>query len=86
MGKSVCVSLVFALVAIPAWAGARYDRKLEQAAMRIVAENIGDIRGGFSYDQKPRFVVVLDDLLPEAGRSGRNASPSVIEPPVLPAS
>ena len=35
----------------------RYDQKLEQAAMEIVAGKIGDIRGGFSYAQKVQLVI-----------------------------
>ena len=31
----------------------QYDRKLEQAAIDIVAGKIGDIRGGFSFDVQP---------------------------------
>ena len=41
------------LLAVPARADMRYDRKLEQAAIDIVAGKIGDIRGGFSFDVKP---------------------------------
>lgn len=37
----------------------RYDRKLEEAAMRIVAENIGDIRDGFKVNEKP---IMLNDM------------------------
>jgi hypothetical protein len=74
-----CALIVLAVA--PARAEERYDRKLEQAAMQIVAENIGDIRGGFSYAQKPQFVVVQDALLPDAGsRQGGNVSPSVTAP------
>ena len=74
-------SIALAVATAPAVAGARYDRKLEQAAMEIVAGKIGDIRGGFSYKQKLRFVVVQDALVvpaPEGG--GETASPSVVEP------
>lgn len=37
----------------------RYDHALAKAAAEIVAQNIGDIRGGFAFDQKPRFVVLV---------------------------
>ena len=46
------------MLAAPAAAETRYDRKLEQAVHDIVARKMGDIRGGFSYDAKPQFVVV----------------------------
>lgn len=82
----ICTSAALAL-AVPAVAGERYDRKLEQAAMRIVAEKIGDIRGGFSYKQKPSFVVVQDAVLPDAGpqpKSGVKVSPSIVAPAARP--
>jgi hypothetical protein len=44
------------LLATSAIAETRYDRRIEQAAMDIVAAKIGDIRGGFSFDAKPAFV------------------------------
>jgi hypothetical protein len=49
--------VVLAMLAAPAGAGMRYDQKLEQAAMEIVASRIGDIRGGFSYAQKIELVI-----------------------------
>lgn len=35
-----------------------YDKALERAAMDIVASRIGDIRGGFSYSQRPSMVAM----------------------------
>lgn len=35
----------------------RYDHALEEAAARIAAAKMGDIRGGFSFGQRPQFVV-----------------------------
>lgn len=60
MRSLIGASLALAFAVAPAGAEHRYDRKLEEAAMRIVAENIGSTRGGFSYRQKPRFVVAQD--------------------------
>jgi hypothetical protein len=51
-----------AVLAAPAAAQTRYDRKLEQAVLTIVAAKMGDIRGGFAYDAKPVFVVVQDSM------------------------
>ena len=34
----------------------RYDQSLEDAATRIAAAKVGDIRGGFSFRDKPQFV------------------------------
>ena len=53
---------VLSLLAAPAAAGARYDRKLEQAVMTIVAGKIGHIRGGFAYDDRPQLVVVQEAM------------------------
>jgi hypothetical protein len=41
----------------------RYDRRIEEAAMAIVAARMGDIRGGFAFDAKPMMVVVRDDIV-----------------------
>jgi hypothetical protein len=73
-------SIAIAVATTPAFAGVRYDRKLEQAALEIVASKIGDIRGGFSYKQKLRFVVVQDALVTPTPAGGETASPSIVEP------
>ncbi|RJT40041.1 hypothetical protein D3227_11705 [Mesorhizobium waimense] len=68
---------ISAAIAAPAMAETRYDRNLEKAAMDIVAGKIGGIRGGFSYKQRPQFVVVPDAVEPPlvpAERPGRQAS------------
>lgn len=38
----------------------QYDRVLEQAAIDIVAANIGTLRGGFAYNQVPQMIVVQE--------------------------
>ena len=53
---------VLAACATPASAEIRYDRKLEQAVMEIVAKKIGDLRGGFSHDARPAIVSVQDRI------------------------
>ena len=52
------------LLTVPAIADtdAKYDRKLEQAAIQIVVGKIGDIRGGFSFDVQPLSVIVHDQM------------------------
>ena len=62
MKALVCAVSVFALAG-PSAAQSRYDRKLEEAVMAIVAAKIGDIRGGFAFDAKPVMVVVQDDVV-----------------------
>ena len=70
MKALVCAVSVVALAG-PAAAESRYDRKLEEAVMAIVAAKIGDIRGGFAFDAKPVMVVVQDDIV--MGTTGMNA-------------
>ena len=57
--------IVLAVTALAALAGSArgeptYDRRIDEAAARIVASKIGDIRGGFAYDQMPDFVEAVD--------------------------
>ena len=61
MKKMVSAAAILAVVTVSSSAGMRYDEKLEKAAMAIVAEKIGDIRGGFSYAQKLQLVVRPDE-------------------------
>lgn len=58
MRTLLCGVAISAVFAAPAMAETRYDRNLEKAVMGIVAGKIGDIRGGFSYKQRPQFVVI----------------------------
>jgi hypothetical protein len=57
MNKILSAAAVLAVVTVPSVAEVRYDRNLEKAAMEIVASKMGDLRGGFSYAQKPQLVV-----------------------------
>lgn len=57
--------IVLAATALAALTGAAlaeptYDRRIEAAAARIVARDIGGLRGGFAYDQVPEFVEAVD--------------------------
>ena len=71
--KSLICSMAFlAAMIAPVAAETRYDRNLEKAAMDIVAGKMGNIRGGFSYEQRPQLVV-LPDATPVA--------PAPVEPP-----
>ncbi|MEP9370906.1 hypothetical protein [Mesorhizobium sp. KR1-2] len=45
----------------PAAAETRYDVKLEQAVMDIVASRMGELRGSFAFRRKPEFVILSDD-------------------------
>lgn len=53
-------ALLCAIAATPGLAESRYDRKLEQAAIDIVAGKIGDIRGGLTFNAKGIFITVQD--------------------------
>ncbi|MBL8577426.1 MAG: hypothetical protein JNK47_09390 [Mesorhizobium sp.] len=64
-------ALVGAVIAVALAAGGigsvaaqqRYDRKLEEAVMGIVASKMGEIRGGFALDTKPVMIVVQGDTV-----------------------
>jgi len=47
---------ILAVLAASAAAEPRHDVRLEYAAMTIVAQRIGDIRGGFSHEETPVFI------------------------------
>jgi len=72
MKSFLCGMALLAAMAAPAAAETRYDRNLEKAAMDIVAGKMGNIRGGFSYKQRPQLVV-MPDATPVA--------PTPVEPP-----
>ena len=63
MKMLVICGAVLAATAAPVAAEIRYDRKLEQAVMEIVAKKMGDLRGGFSHDVKPVMVTVQDRMI-----------------------
>lgn len=73
MKTTLSAAAVLAMLAMPSAAGIRYDHKLEQAAMKIVAGKIGDIRGSFSHGQKVKFVVRQDEM-PVAADINREAA------------
>ena len=60
MKSFLCGMAFLAAMIAPVAAETRYDRNLEKAAMDIVAGKMGNIRGGFSYKQKPQLVVLPD--------------------------
>lgn len=61
--KTPGCALAAIVLAGQATAEPRYDRKLEEAVMAIVADRIGDIRGGFAFDARPVMVVVRGDAV-----------------------
>lgn len=71
MKALLCAGVAIALVG-PATAQSRYDRKLEEAVMAIVASKMGDIRGSFAFDAKPVMVIVQDNTV--IGTTDVNAS------------
>ena len=82
MKALVCATAVVALAG-PATAGDRYDRKLEEAVMAIVAASIGDIRGGFALDARPVMVIVQDNTV--MGTTDMNAARLVAPEGMAPA-
>lgn len=59
MKTSIAATLALAAALTPALAEQRYDRRLEAAAIRIVASKMGDLRGGFGLDERPVFVTPI---------------------------
>ena len=74
MRTLLCGAALLAVIAAPAVAETRYDRKLEQAVVEIVAGKMGNIRGGFSYKQVPQLVVVPDVPAAPVENSPKQAS------------
>ncbi|MDX8452038.1 hypothetical protein RFM98_04655 [Mesorhizobium sp. VK9D] len=72
MKTLLCVMALLVAMAAPVAAETRYDRNLEKAVLDIVAGKMGNIRGGFSYKQRPQLVV-----LPDA----TSVAPAPVEPP-----
>ncbi len=76
-------ALVGAVIAVALAAGGigsvaaqqRYDRKIEEAVMGIVASKMGEIRGGFALDTKPVMVVVQDDIVRATTEPPRRPAP-----------
>jgi hypothetical protein len=62
MAKLLAGLAVFGLAANAAAAETRYDRKIEQAALAIVASRMGELRGGFSFNAGPVFVMGSDAI------------------------
>ncbi|MEW9806946.1 hypothetical protein [Mesorhizobium marinum] len=69
--------LVLVLASVgPASTQSRYDRKLEAAAMAIVAAKMGDLRGGFGLNDKPVIVFRRDEII-----MGTTDMKAVLPPP-----
>ncbi|MBX3583782.1 MAG: hypothetical protein KF810_17990 [Rhizobiaceae bacterium] len=69
------VVLLAVPMGVPSVAQPRYDRKLEEAVMAIVASKVGDIRGGFGLDARPGMVVVQDYFVSAATEAQSVAVP-----------
>ena len=54
--KKLLAGCALAMLATTASAESRYDRKLEQAVMDIVAGKMGEIRGGFAFNAEKIWV------------------------------
>ena len=62
MGRIILAAAALTVVLTAAAAQPRHDISLEKAAAAIVAQKIGEIRGGFDYDAMPEFVRPIDWL------------------------
>lgn len=58
MNRVLICAALSAFVALPAFAGTQYDKKLERAAIEIVAAKMGALRGGFAFNARPALVMV----------------------------
>jgi hypothetical protein len=88
MKTSIAGLLALGVFITPALAEQRYDRRLEAAAVGIVAGKMGALRGGYDSREKPTFVAPVDRSKPtylsakpstppadpEPGRSSRHES------------
>jgi len=64
MKTSATATFALAVMVTPAVAEQRYDRRLEAAAIGIVAAKMGSLRGGFAADEIPRFTAPIDRSQP----------------------
>lgn len=57
MMRAKCLAAGCFLAALPSLAGAApdYDSALEEAATRLAVSKLGQLRGGFSDENRPRF-------------------------------
>jgi hypothetical protein len=77
MHKVLILAALAAAFSMPAFAGNQYDRKLEQAAVEIVAAKMGELRGAFAFDAKPVFVTVEPEPQRDATVTGSIAPTTV---------
>ena len=64
MKRLMSCAAFLVVLAAPVAAETQYDRKIEQAAKEIIAKKkIAEMRGGFSFDQKPEILVVQDVMI-----------------------
>ena len=56
MIRLLSATAFLAVLAASAAAEPRHDLRLEKAVMTIVAQRIGEIRGGFSHQETPVFI------------------------------
>lgn len=80
MKSFIAAVLVLGASAAPADAEQRYDKRLEAAAISIVAKKMGDLRGGFDTQQAPVFVAPIDRTRPTHLSARTSSGPAVLEP------
>lgn len=62
--KRTMVSAAILAVFATAASAQQYDRKLEQAAIRIAASKMGELRGGIDVNQKLVLIAPVDPARP----------------------
>ena len=71
MKKFLGAAALVAVICSPAVADEKYDRSIDEAAARILAQKIGDIRGSFAPDAEQVFVPVAIDHTASVGSTRR---------------
>ena len=60
MTRFALAALALATLTAAAHARPEYDRSIDQSAARIVAGKMGELRGSFGIDEKPRMTPAID--------------------------
>ena len=74
MSRIILAVAALTVVVMGAAAEPRHDISLEKSAAAIVAQKMGEIRGGFDFDAMPEFVRPID-WRPLTWRTGNDPQP-----------
>lgn len=77
MYRITLAALLAAASAGVAHAAPEYDSSIDRAAAAIVAEKLGDLRGGFAIGEKPRMTSAVDSA--STGSLAPGSTPPAVE-------